>query len=87
MIKPTKNSFICLPSDRGRDFIMLKLSNKLNNKIVPIPIQAYAITKKGIPYPFGFIGVSANTHPTISNNIISLRVINKFYSTKAISIG
>jgi hypothetical protein len=87
MIKPTKNSFICLPSDRGRDFIMLKLSNNLNYKIVPIPIQAYAITKKGIPYPFGFIGVSANTHPTISNNIISLRVINKFYSTKAISIG
>ena len=75
MIKPTKNSFICLPSDRGRDFIMLKLSNKLNIKIVPIPIQAYAITKKGIPYPFGFIGVSANKLPTISNNIISLRII------------
>ena len=77
MIKPTKNSFICLPSDRGRDFIMLKLSNKLNNKIVPIPIQAYAITKKGTPYPLEplykiFIGAVA--HPTISNNIISLRI-------------
>ena len=75
MISPIKNNFIWLPSDRGRDFIMLKFSNKLNNKIVPIPIQAYATTKKGIPYAFVFIGVSANKLPTINNNIISLRII------------
>ena len=79
MISPIKNSFICLPSDRGRDFIMLKLSNKLINKIIPIPIQAYATTKKGIPYAFVFIGVSANKLPTISNNIISLRIITVLY--------
>ena len=75
MISPIKNNFIWLPSDRGRDFIMLKFSNKLNNKIVPIPIQAYATTKKGIPYAFVFIAVSANKLLTISNNIISLRII------------
>ena len=77
MISPIKNSFICLPSDKGRDLIMLKWSNKLINKIVPMPIQAYAITKKGIPYAFVFIGVSANKLLTISNNIISLRIIVK----------
>ena len=58
---------------------MLKFSNKLNNKIVPIPIQAYATTKKGIPYAFVFIAVSANKLLTISNNIISLRIITVFY--------
>ena len=79
MISPIKNNFIWLPSDRGRDFIMLKFSNKLNNKIVPIPIQAYATTKKGIPYAFVFIAVSANKLLTISNHIISLRIITVLY--------